>query len=192
MKLLIVYVSRDGQTAKIAGRIAEFATRKGVNAEVHDAVNCPGDSIRDCDAVIFGAPVYFGRHPKSAVRFIANHRDQLQKLPAAFCSVSLSGAGKAPRQQENAQRCIREFLDRTAWEPCLCESIAGALLYRKYGFFKQWLMKWVVSREGGDTDTSQDYEYTDWGQVQRFAESFIESIDVQEATAHERTEILAS
>ena len=192
MKLLIVYVSREGQTEKIAGRIAEFATRMGVNAKVHDAAKFPSDSIRNCDAVIFGAPVYFGRHPKAAVRFIASHRDQLQKLPTAFFSVSLSGAGKAPRQQKNAQRCIGEFLDRTAWEPRLCQSIAGALLYRKYGFFKRSLMKWVVSREGGDTDTSQDYEYTDWEQVQRFAESFIESIDVQEATAHERTEIRAS
>ncbi len=30
----------------------------------------------------------------------------------------------------------------------------------------------IAAKEGGETDTSRDFEYTDWDEVTRFAESF--------------------
>jgi menaquinone-dependent protoporphyrinogen oxidase len=33
-----------------------------------------------------------------------------------------------------------------------------------------------VGLGGGDTDTSRDYEYTDWGAVERFAETFAQRL----------------
>jgi menaquinone-dependent protoporphyrinogen oxidase len=33
-------------------------------------------------------------------------------------------------------------------------------------------MKRIVSKAGGDTDTSRDYEYTDWTDVGEFAREF--------------------
>ena len=37
-------------------------------------------------------------------------------------------------------------------------------------------MKSIAVKEGGDIDTSQDFEYTDWGEVARFAEGFFEAL----------------
>jgi len=33
-------------------------------------------------------------------------------------------------------------------------------------------MKRITAREGGDVDTSRDYEYTDWGALDRFTSQF--------------------
>jgi menaquinone-dependent protoporphyrinogen oxidase len=38
-------------------------------------------------------------------------------------------------------------------------------------------MKTITRRRGGPTDTSQDYEYTDWDAVDRFAEDLAEALE---------------
>lgn len=53
------------------------------------------------------------------------------------------------------------------------QGAAGTLRYTRYGFFKRFLMKQINKREGGDTDTSRDYEYTDWDAVTAFANEFL-------------------
>ena len=52
------------------------------------------------------------------------------------------------------------------------ELVAGALLYTRYNFLVRFVMRQITKAEGGDTDTSRDYEYTDWDAVDRFAEAF--------------------
>ncbi|MCE3247433.1 MAG: protoporphyrinogen oxidase [Geminicoccaceae bacterium] len=55
-------------------------------------------------------------------------------------------------------------------------SLAGALRYSRYGFLKRLLMRLIVWREGGDTDDSRDYDYTDWDAVDGFARGFLGEI----------------
>jgi menaquinone-dependent protoporphyrinogen oxidase len=50
--------------------------------------------------------------------------------------------------------------------------VAGALPYSKYNFFIRFIMRRIAAQAGGDVDTSRDYEYTDWGAVDRFASQF--------------------
>ena len=63
------------------------------------------------------------------------------------------------------------FLGDTGWTPNAKQIFAGALPYRKYGWFTRMLMKRIVKKGGGDTDTSRNYEYTDWNVVNEFASS---------------------
>jgi len=60
----------------------------------------------------------------------------------------------------------------TLWTPQHVANFAGALPYRKYPWPLRLMMRFIVSRAGGDTDTSRDYEYTDWNAVDRFAAEF--------------------
>jgi menaquinone-dependent protoporphyrinogen oxidase len=50
--------------------------------------------------------------------------------------------------------------------------VAGALLYTQYGWLTRWFMKRIVTKAGGDTDTTRDYEYTDWNDLRTFAREF--------------------
>lgn len=50
-------------------------------------------------------------------------------------------------------------------------AVKGALPYTRYNWLKK-IMKRIVSKAGGDTDTTRDYEYTDWDDLRVFAREF--------------------
>ena len=44
-------------------------------------------------------------------------------------------------------------------------------------WLKRMVMRSIVRKEGGDIDTSQDYEYTDWESLWTFVGSFLEVVE---------------
>jgi menaquinone-dependent protoporphyrinogen oxidase len=56
--------------------------------------------------------------------------------------------------------------------------IAGALKYSRYPLPLRWLMKRIAAKAGGDTDTSRDYEYTDWAQVEAYARRLADACEM--------------
>jgi menaquinone-dependent protoporphyrinogen oxidase len=71
---------------------------------------------------------------------------------------------------------VNKFIAETGWRPRRIELVAGALPYTKYNFLVRYVMKRISAKEGGDTDTSRDYEYTDWNAVDRFAVEFVDEV----------------
>ena len=169
-RISIFYDSRQGQTEKIARRIAEVL-RDGGGRAVVQSIEATTESLipAQYEGVIIGAPVHGGKHSRAVSTFVRRHLPQLTTRPDFFFSVSLSAAGKSEQQQENARECLRNFLEDTGWRPSESVTFAGALLYRKYNWFLRWMMKRIARSEGGDTDSSRDYEYTDWKAVEEFA-----------------------
>ncbi len=173
-RIAILYDSTAGQTAKIASKIAEIATAAVDSVELRDIHSLPPQfRLEDFQAIILGAAIHMGKHSRRMTEFVEQHRQRLDAIPAAFFSVSLSAAGKTEVQRQHARDCLDQFLRQTKWQPRATAIIAGALLYRSYGFWLRLMMKWIAWREGGDTDTSKDYEYTDWNQVRQFTEDFL-------------------
>ena len=172
LRMLVAFTTYDGHTAKIAERIASTLGHADCAIDVCDlARSRPERSLENDDRVIAGGPVHGGQHPPQLVKFAFENSAALNAKPSAFFSVSLSAAGN-DAQQEDATRCLYEFLEQTCWRPSTSTIIAGALLYRKYGFIKRWMMKMIVKRGGGDTDTSRNYVYTDWEAIDQFANEF--------------------
>ena len=125
-----------------------------------------------CDAVIIGGPIHAGAHSAELREYIEANEEQLRMIPAAFFSVSLSAAG-TDDQRDDAQRCMNKFLESVRFEPLDRIILAGALKYQKYGVIKRFVMKRIVGIAGGDTDTSQDHEYTNWPEVTQFVGQFV-------------------
>lgn len=173
MNALIVYFSKYGQTEAIANRIADFLRRKGNEAIVVNVMEALSlDNIDSSDAVILGSPIYTSMHSKQLKQFIHTHLRELRTKHSAFFSVSLSAAG-SDSQLNEATNCMNSYLDSCQWSPDSTTVFAGALPYRQYNIFVRWLMKRIVRKAGGDTDTSRNYEYTDWSRVEAFAEQFM-------------------
>jgi menaquinone-dependent protoporphyrinogen oxidase len=63
---------------------------------------------------------------------------------------------------------IDVFVQETGWRPPYVLPVAGALAYSKYNFFIKLIMKTISRMAGGPTDTSRDYEFTDWVALDRF------------------------
>lgn len=173
---LILYASTEGQTARIAERMAHTLRGNGHTVDAFPAdATPPSLDPAAYDGVIIGASIHYGRHPGYLRTLVRSHRGMLAARPSAFFSVSLSAGGPGARP-ESARRYLDKFLRQTGWRPRLTATIAGALQYSKYGKFKTLLMRMIVGFAGGNTDPSQDYEYTDWDAVERFAESFVQQL----------------
>ena len=170
-RLLIVYATSEGHTRKIAGRIAEIARGLGHAAEVVDSAATPGLARpHGYDAVVVAGSVHAGKHQASLARFVRRSLAELSRLPTVFFSVSLSATGS---DLPGARKCADAFLHETGWFPSMVRLTAGALMYTRYGFVTRWLMRRIARKAGGDTDTSRDYEYTDWAKLRADVEAFL-------------------
>ena len=172
--VLIVYGSNGGHTRRVAARIAEFVSEYGHAATVIDAAGRAALMPRGrYGAAVVVAPVRRGRHPEAVERFVRENLRTLEHLPTAFFSVSLSAAGKEPRQRRNARRCADAFVKETGWRPGMVRLVAGELAYTRYPFFTRQLMRLAAWREGGDTDASRDHEHTDWERLRKDVDTFV-------------------
>ena len=96
----------------------------------------------------------------------------LAHKPAAFVSVCLGVLQHDATVQHDLQTIVDEFVATTGWRPSVVKFVAGALPYKKYGWLQRLVMKRIVAKAGGDTDTHRDYEYTDWNDLRHFAADF--------------------
>ena len=168
-KVLIVYATVEGQTARIAQRIAAELGGAGHAVEVRAArEGTPLPQVAAFDAVIVGASVHYGHHPAYFGRALKRQREALAARPSAFFSVSLSAGGPGANRPA-ALRYVRKFLRAIGWQPAYTAAFGGALRYSVYRGWKRFLVRLFVRVAGGDTDTSRDYEYTDWDAVAQFA-----------------------
>jgi menaquinone-dependent protoporphyrinogen oxidase len=87
-------------------------------------------------------------------------------------SVCLAILSRNDDGRKEAEAIPQRFLDGVHWHPTIVKIVAGALPYTQYNLVTRWIMKRIVASAGGDTDTSKDYEYTDWNDVRNFAAVF--------------------
>ena len=171
-KILILYATTEGQTGRIAQKMAQALRAKGHAAEaVAIDLRARDIDLANCDGVIVGASIHYGRHPRRLYSMVRSHRAGLESRPNAFFSVSLSAGGPGAKPAA-AKRYVDAFLRSVRWRPQQTATFAGAIRYSMYGALKRRLMILFVGLAGGDTDTSRDYEYTDWSAVEAFAGAF--------------------
>lgn len=174
MNLLILYGTTGGHTVRIADRMVDVALSREQQVQVMDCEKLPpGFLARFFDAVIIGSSVHFEKHHPSVLKFVLEHASELVGKPSAFFSVSLAAAAANPADRAEAVDYVRDFVRETAWRPGLTAVFAGALRYSQYGLLTRAFMKGISKRAGADTDTSQDYDYTDWEAVRQFADTFL-------------------
>lgn len=171
LRILILYGTKYGQTAKIATRMGEVLRGAGHEVTIVDSMGgSPSPAV--FDGVIIGASVVAVGHQKRVERYVRRHVDTLNAMPSAFFSVSASAASTNSTGCRNARRVLERFLLATDWRPEEQACIAGAVNYTRYHPLVRWYMRWASKLGGGSTDTSRDHEYTDWVQVERFTLRF--------------------
>jgi menaquinone-dependent protoporphyrinogen oxidase len=160
---LVLYASVEGHTERIAQRIAGALRAAGHRVDLAPA-HAKVD-LSPYQGIIVGASVHYGHHPAWLASLVRK-----SSIPAvresAFFSVSLGAK----------QHYATKFLRRAAWQPGITAVFPGALQYSKYGPIKRLVVKAFAAVAGHDTDTSRDYDYTDWKAVASFATAFSERL----------------
>jgi menaquinone-dependent protoporphyrinogen oxidase len=168
-KILVLFSTREGQTEGIAERIAFRLTKLGHEATVLSADSPDASrSIDEADAVIVGGAIHYGRFDPVLADLVRRNAPVLLSRPNAFYSVSLSAATDCA----DAHAVMAAFQSENGWIANDAAVFAGALRYSRYSPIKRFVMKLVARANGGQTDTSRDYEFTDWRAVDRFAAAF--------------------
>src|SRR3954465_2467143 len=128
----VFYATREGQTAKIAERVASVLHSLGFTAATYN-VNESTIDLNNCDAAILAASVHAGKHEREMIDFVRRHRERLQSIPTAFLSVTLSQAGaerKTATPEEHARfisdvhGVIDSFIRETEWHPTHIKPVA--------------------------------------------------------------------
>lgn len=170
-RILVVYGSSYGQTAKIAARVRDRLEEKGCEVVLTRGDKPPHHiPVVGYDAVLVGASLIAGGYQRYIRRFVKAHVETLNCTPSAFFAVCASEGGTDEAAKADARRIQGDFLRKAGWRPTLVRSFAGAIAYTKYNPFVRWIMKRISAKEGGSTDTSRDHEYTDWTRVVEFAD----------------------
>lgn len=173
-KILILYESRHGQTAKIAEKLAAHARSRGAEATVEALADFPRDRpLEGLDLVAVGAPVHFGRHRPPTGTFVKRRLAELSGRPSAFFSVSGSAIPGTPDGEARSREYVDAFLEKTGWRPELVARFAGAVRYTRYNALLRFVIRRIEARTGRSTDASRDHEYTDWEAVEDFAREIV-------------------
>ena len=170
-RILVLYGTTEGHTEQIATAIGNALTAGGFDVDIIQAGTLDPKPA-DYDGIIVSASVHGGRYQKPVGRWIGAHATELQRKPSAFVSACLGVLQHDPKVDAELAAIIHRFVDPLGWQPTVIKPVAGALLYTKYNLLKRWIMKRIAAKAGGATDTTRDYDYTDWDDLQVFAEDF--------------------
>lgn len=176
-RLLLAYGTTDGQTAKIM-RFLD-AELRGLGASVTlveaEGAHAPGD-LGEYDGIVVAGSIHAGGFQRRLVQWVRQNRQQIAARPHIFLAVCLSVLQQDPAVHRELERILSRFVRDTGWSPRAMRSVAGALTYSRYGFFRRWAMRRIAEKAGGGTDVSRDYEYTDWEELRRLAGNFLASL----------------
>jgi len=183
-RILVVYGTSYGQTAKVADRIHRQLLARDIEVFIANVAEMsPNPDLVGFDGVIVAASVIRGRHQRAIERFARSNASFLNAHPSAFVSVSASAAGRDLGSRLDAQRAVDDFVRRTGWTPQATALVAGAMAFTKYSWPVRWVLKRISASHGGPTDTSRDHELTDWTQVESFARDFARRVSPSDVPA---------
>ena len=163
----VLFTTTEGQTALIAIRLATILHEHGFDSQAieigePDAAHLDWTRVR---GALVGASIHRQRYQSAARAFVQAHVADLNRVPSAFFSVSLSAASKNRWEVEATEAIAKAFPAARKWTPDRIVSLAGRLAYREYGFCTRMVIRWIARKEGAPTDTSRDYELTNWEAV---------------------------
>ena len=172
----LFYASRDGQSRRIAERIAARLAEQGIVAQPHDlGAGLPmPNSLAQARLVVVVAAVRYGKHLPEADRFLAAYRSLASPPPLALASVNLT-ARKAEKTTATGNAYLRKIIARHRLAPALAVAFAGRLDYRRYGWLDRQIIRFIMLLTRGPTDPETSVEYTSWPAVDEFAARIAET-----------------
>jgi len=165
-RILIIYGSTYGQTERIARCLGELLGRAGYAVDLHRGDQLPEYlTLETYAGIVVAASVLAGYHQRYIREFVRYHAARLNGLTSAFVSV----CGSAGSEPAKASAYIDGLLQESGWRPTITKSFTGAVAYTKYSWPVRWVLKRISRSKGLPTDTSRDWDFTEWSEVKVFA-----------------------
>jgi len=171
--VLLAYATVDGLSRRIAERIERRIIAAGFTVQCVEADSLDTVTPGDFCGIIAGSPVRYGKHDPRIAAFLERHAASIEARPNAFFSVNLVARTPEKRTPQGNSH-VRKFLASLRFKPEHVEVIAGRLDYPSYGWLDRLAIRMIMKMTGGPTGGTEVIEYTDWDQVDRFADCMTE------------------
>jgi menaquinone-dependent protoporphyrinogen oxidase len=163
VKILILYGTVEGQTAKICEFIATRLRFAGDEVTLIDAAAQPAAiDVRDFQGAILASSIHVGMYQTKVVEFARANAEWLNRTPSAFLSVSLSTVSSDAEERQSLDTIAEGFRAYTGWTTAEIHHVAGAFRFTGQDFFKRWLMRAIAWEKDVTIVPGQDLELTDW------------------------------
>jgi len=162
----LYYATRDGQSRRIAERIASRLADHGISTLPYDLAGTPPTPSRLTAArlVVVVAAVRYGKPLPEAERFLAGYRALPAPPQLVLLSVNLT-ARKPGKNTVEGNAYLRKSISRHRLAPVLALAIAGRLDYSRYGWMDRQVIRFIMKLTGGPTDPATCIDYTPWDVV---------------------------
>ena len=164
---LIIYSSTDGHTKKICETIKENLP-SGNKFKLISLDEALYFNLENCEKIIIGASIRYGRHNKKVLDFILRNKNILDLKKTAFFSVNVV-ARKEEKSTPETNPYVLNFLKKTNWKPNKLSVFAGKVDYPNYNFINKIVIRFIMMITKGPTDINNSYEFTNWENVKKFA-----------------------
>lgn len=164
--VLIMYMSRQGHTARISRRLCESIVDAGGQAQMMDLYEASHEGVDwdRWDVVVLGAPVLYGSYHKKVFSFIAEHKRELERKPNSFFNVSV--VARTPNKATvEGNRYMQKFLELSPWKPQDLKVFAGKVDYPAWTWYETLMIQMIMKFTHGPTDPATIIDYTDWDDV---------------------------
>lgn len=172
---LILHSSIDGHTVKICERLQAKLAAGGHAVRLHEIGQGDEAMLRAAELVVIGASIRYGSHRPAVLRFMREHRALLEARQTALFSVNVV-ARKPAKSAPDTNPYLRKFLLRLGWRPPLLAVFAGRIDYPGCRFVDRQMIRLIMWITKGPTDLRQAHEFTDWAQVDAFADRLVKSL----------------
>ena len=167
--ILILYSTTDGHTTKICNRLKQEIEKNANQVTVVAVETFRRLDLPSFDKIIIGASIRYGKHNKLIFDFIDSNLPLLESKASAFFSVNIV-ARKPEKNRPETNPYMRKFLKQTSWRPNKLAVFAGKLDYPKYNSLDRLMIRLIMWITRGPTDPKTVIEFTDWQQVEDFAQ----------------------
>jgi menaquinone-dependent protoporphyrinogen oxidase len=168
-KILIIYVSADGQTRKICHKLQEVIEHQGHQVKMVSIQNEPQVDLASFDKIVIGASIRYGKHSPLIIEFIKRNELVLTEKSNAFFSVNVT-ARKPDKNKPETNPYMQKFLKQISWHPKKMAVFAGKIDYPRYSFFDRLAIRLIMLMTNGPTNPKVVVEFTDWQQVEVFGQ----------------------
>ncbi|MEN6341134.1 MAG: flavodoxin domain-containing protein [Methanospirillum sp.] len=160
-RILVAYATKHGSTAGVAEAVARELDGAGFEAVA--AAFGTVNSLEGYDGAVLGAPIYVGR-PLDLAAFVAQHREELARIPVAAFATGLTPAAPKPKP-EQVEQARKALIDALApIRPIAATLFAGALHPATMGFGERAVTRLLRAPSG---------DFRDWTAIAGWARTLV-------------------
>jgi menaquinone-dependent protoporphyrinogen oxidase len=168
--ILILYSTTDGHTLEICQHLKQVIENNGNHVSLESVDDGTDIDMEAFDKIIIGASIRYGKHSKQVYGLIKKNQQILDNKPNAFFSVNVV-ARKPEKNTPETNPYLKKFLKQIDWQPQQLAVFAGKLNYPIYSFWDRQIIRLIMWITKGPTDPETVIDYTDWKQVESFAQA---------------------